>query len=136
MRKLLIAATAIFSLIGASAQAQVIKTVENERDVIYSRGHTPGSSIQLITNSGSRVIAILANNCGIIRVRANQATPTSININGTARSIASPVTLTGAPVCMDRSRHGTEERLAQREEIPMGIFTFLDTAQTKRQQWQ
>jgi len=99
MRKLLIAATAIFSLIGASAQAQVIKTVENERDVIYSRGHTPGSSIQLITNSGSRIIAILANNCGIIRVRANQATPTSININGTARSIASPVTLTGAPVC-------------------------------------
>lgn len=99
MRKLLMAATAIFSLIGTSAQAQVVKTVENGRDVIYSRGHTPASSIQLTTNGGSRPTAILANSCGIVRVSANQATPNSVNINGTARSIATPVTLTGAPVC-------------------------------------
>jgi hypothetical protein len=99
MIKLLVASTAILSLIGTSVEAQVIKTVENGRDIIYSRGNTAGSSVQLVTNGGSRPTAILANSCGIIRVSANQATPTSININGSARSIASPVTLTGAPVC-------------------------------------
>ena len=95
----LLASTAILLLIGTSAQAQVIKTVENGRDIIYSRGHTPAASVQLTTNGGSRTTAILANSCGIVRVSANQATPNSININGTARSIATPVTLTGAPVC-------------------------------------
>jgi hypothetical protein len=99
MKKSLIASAAILSLIASAAQAEVIKTVENGRDIIYSRGNTAGSSVQLVTNGGSRPAAILANSCGIIRVSANQATPTSININGTARSIANPVTLTGAPVC-------------------------------------
>jgi hypothetical protein len=99
MKKSLIASAAILSLIASAAEAQVVKTVENGRDIIYSRGHTAGSSVQLVSNGGSRPAAILANNCGIIRVSARQATPTSININGTARSITSPVTLTGAPVC-------------------------------------
>ncbi len=99
MRKTLIASAAILSLIAGNAQAQVIKTVENGRDVIYSRGHSPATSVQLTTNGGSRPTAILANSCGIVRVSANQATPDSININGTARSIANPVSLSGAPVC-------------------------------------
>ncbi|MFM6437975.1 MAG: hypothetical protein ACKPGW_23595 [Microcystis panniformis] len=74
MTKLLVASTAILSLIASSAQAQVVKTVENGRDVIYSRGHTPASSVQLTTTGGSRPTAILANGCGIVRVSANQAT--------------------------------------------------------------
>lgn len=124
MRKLLIAATAIFSLIGASAQAQVVKTLEDGRDVIYSRGHAAGSSIQLTTNGGSRATAILANNCGIIRVSANQATPNSININGTARSIASPVTLTGAPVCNGSTPPWDGGTTSAARRDPNGNFYF------------
>lgn len=123
MRKLL-AAAAIFSLIGTSAQAQVIKTVEDGRDVIYSRGHAAGSSIQLTTNGGSRATAILANNCGIVRVSANQATPNSININGTARSIASPVTLTGAPVCNGSTPPWDGGTTSAARRDPNGNFYF------------
>ena len=124
MRKLLIAATAIFSLIGTSAQAQVIKTVESGRDVIYSRGHSPNTSVQLTTNGGSRPTAILANSCGIVRVSANQATADSININGTARSIANPVSLSGAPVCNGSTPpwEGGTTSTARRD--PNGNFYF------------
>jgi len=98
MRKLLIAATAIFSLIAGNAQAQVVKTVENGRDVIYSFGHNPGISVQLLASS-SKPKATMASSCGIVKVTASQATPDSININGAARSITSPVALTGTPAC-------------------------------------
>ncbi len=124
MKKSLIASTAILSLIASAAQAQVIKTVENGRDIIYSRGNTAGSSVQLVTNGGSRPTAILANNCGIIRVSANQATPTSININGTARSIASPVTLTGAPVCNGSTPPWDGGTTSAARRDPNGNFYF------------
>lgn len=124
MRKLLIAATAIFSLIAGNAQAQVIKTVEDGRDVIYSRGHTAGSSIQLTTNGGSRPTAILANSCGIVRVSANQATPNSININGTARSIATPVSLSGAPVCNGSTPPWDGGTTSEVRKDPNGNFYF------------
>jgi len=124
MKKLLIAATAIFSLIGTSAQAQVVKTVENGRDVIYSRGHTPASSVQLTTNGGSRPTAILANSCGIIRVSANQATPNSVNINGTARSIATPVSLSGAPVCNGATPPWDGGTTSAARKDPNGNFYF------------
>ena len=124
MIKLLVASTAILSLIASSAQAQVVKTVENGRDVIYSRGHTPASSVQLTTNGGSRASAILANGCGIVRVSANQATPNSININGTARSIATPVTLTGAPVCNGTTAPWDGGLTSAPRKDPNGNFYF------------
>ena len=124
MRKLLIAATAIFSLIAGNAQAQVVKTVEDGRDVIYSRGHTAGSSIQLTTNGGSRPTAILANSCGIVRVSANQATPNTININGTARSIANPVSLSGAPVCNGSTPPWDGGTTSEVRKDPNGNFYF------------
>ncbi|MFM6900190.1 MAG: hypothetical protein ACKPKF_24025 [Microcystis panniformis] len=124
MIKLLVASTAILSLIAGNAQAQVVKTVENGRDVIYSRGHTPASSVQLTTNGGSRPTAILANNCGIIRVSANQATPNSITINGTARSIATPVTLTGAPVCNGTTAPWDGGLTSAPRKDPNGNFYF------------
>ncbi|MFM6323010.1 MAG: hypothetical protein ACKPGT_23790 [Microcystis sp.] len=124
MIKHLVASTAILSLIASSAQAQVVKTVENGRDVIYSRGHTPASSVQLTTNGGSRPTAILANNCGIIRVSANQATPNSITINGTARSIATPVTLTGAPVCNGTTAPWDGGLTSAPRKDPNGNFYF------------
>jgi len=124
MRKLLIAATTIFSLIAGNAQAQVVKTVEDGRDVIYSRGHTAGSSIQLTTNGGSRPTAILANSCGIVRVSANQATPNTININGTARSIATPVNLSGAPVCNGSTPPWNGGTTSEVRKDPNGNFYF------------
>lgn len=123
MRKLLVASTAILSL-GTSVQAQVIKTVESGRDVVYSRGHSPNTSVQLTTNGGSRPTAILANSCGIVRVSANQATPTSININGTARSIATPVTLTGAPVCNGTTAPWDGGTTSEVRKDPNGNFYF------------
>jgi hypothetical protein len=124
MIKLLVASTAILSLIGTSVQAQVIKTVENGRDIIYSRGHTAGSSVQLVTNGGSRPAAILANSCGIVRVSANQATPTSININGSARSIANPVALSGAPVCNGSTPPWDGGTTSAARRDPSGNFYF------------
>lgn len=124
MIKLLVASTAILSLIGTSAQAQVVKTVENGRDVIYSRGHTAGSSIQLTTNGGSRASAILANSCGIVRVSENQATPNSVTINGTARSIATPVSLSGAPVCNGTTAPWDGGTTSAARRDPSGNFYF------------
>jgi len=124
MRKLLVASTAILSLIGTSVQAQVIKTVESGRDVVYSRGHSPNTSVQLTTNGGSRPTAILANSCGIVRVSANQATPTSININGTARSIATPVSLSGAPVCNGSTPPWDGGTTSEVRKDPNGNFYF------------
>lgn len=124
MIKLLVASTAILSLIGTSVQAQVIKTVESGRDIIYSRGHTAGSSVQLVTNGGSQPRAILANSCGIVRVSANQATPNSITINGTARSIASPVTLTGAPACNGSTPPWDGGTTSAARRDPNGNFYF------------
>ena len=124
MIKLLVASTAILSLIAGNAQAQVVKTVENGRDVIYSRGHTPASSVQLTTNGGSRPTAILANGCGIVRVSANQATPNSININGTARSIATPVSLSGAPVCNGTTAPWDGGLTSAPRKDPNGKFYF------------
>lgn len=124
MIKLLVASTAILSLIGTSAQAQVVKTVENGRDVIYSRGHTAGSSIQLTTNGGSRTSAILANSCGIVRVSENQATPNSVTINGTARSIATPVSLSGAPVCNGTTAPWDGGTTSAARRDPSGNFYF------------
>lgn len=123
MRKLLVASTAILSL-GTSVQAQVIKTVESGRDVVYSRGHSPNTSVQLTTNGGSRPTAILANSCGIVRVSANQATPTSININGTARSIATPVSLSGAPVCNGSTPPWDGGTTSEVRKDPNGNFYF------------
>ena len=123
MRKLLVAST-VLSLIGTSVQAQVIKTVESGRDVVYSRGHSPNTSVQLTTNGGSRPTAILANSCGIVRVSANQATPTSININGTARSIATPVSLSGAPVCNGSTPPWDGGTTSEVRKDPNGNFYF------------
>lgn len=130
MKKTLTAATAIFSLIGTSALSQtpptiqVIKTVESGRDVIYSRGHAPTTSIQLTTNSGSTPRAILANSCGIVRVSAAQATPGSVIINGTARSTASPTAITGAPVCNGPTPPWTGGLTSAPRRDPNGNFYF------------
>lgn len=124
MIKLLVASAAIFSLIGTSAQAQVVRTTENGRDIIYSFGHNPGTSVQMAILAGTTPRAILANNCGIIRVSAGQATPDSININGTARSIANPVSLSGTPVCNGSTPpwEGGATSAARRD--PSGNFYF------------
>ena len=123
MKKLL-AATAIFSLIAGNVQAQVVRTTENGRDVIYSRGHTAGTPVQMGILGGTTPRAILANSCGIVRVSASQATPDSININGIARSIANPVSLSGTPVCNGSTPpwEGGATSAARRD--PSGNFYF------------
>jgi hypothetical protein len=124
MKKSLIALTAIFSLIASQAQAQVFKTVEGGRDVIYSESHSPTTSIQLITNGISRAKAILASSCGIIRVSASQATPNSININGSARSIANTVSLPGTPVCNGSTPPWDGGTTSAARRDPNGNFYF------------
>ncbi|MEG3440397.1 hypothetical protein V0288_24935 [Pannus brasiliensis CCIBt3594] len=127
MRTLIAAAVGAIglSLIATEAKSQtVFKTVENGRDVIYARGVTPNTSLQLTTTGGSRPTALLANSCGIIRVTANQATPNSVNINGTARSIANAVSLTGAPVCNGSTAPWTGGTSSEPRRDPNGNYYF------------
>ena len=123
MRKLLIAATAIFSLIAGNAQAQVVKTVENGRDVIYSFGHNPGISVQLLASS-TKPKATMASSCGIVKVTASQATPDEININGAARSITSPVALPGTPACNGSTPPWDGGTTSAARRDPNGNFYF------------
>jgi hypothetical protein len=71
MKKILIAvakgALLAIGAIGLTAIATpatsqtVFKTVENGRDVVYARGLTPNSALNLTTTGGSRPAAILPN---------------------------------------------------------------------------
>ena len=123
MIKLLVASAAIFSLIGTSAQAQVVKTVENGRDVIYSFGHNPGISVQLLASS-TKPKATMASSCGIVKVTASQATPDEININGAARSITSPVALPGTPACNGSTPPWDGGTTSAARRDPNGNFYF------------
>lgn len=78
----------------------VVKTIERGRNVIYVKGVTPQTPLQLTSSQGTRATAILANSCGIIRLRGNQVTPAGpVNINGSNISIADPDAISEAPVC-------------------------------------
>jgi hypothetical protein len=113
--------TAIATL--ATSQT-VFKTVENGRDVVYARGLTPNSALTLTTTGGSRPAALLPNACGIVRVSANQATPDKVNINGTDRSTANAVTLTGAPVCTGSTAPWTGGTTSEPRRDPNGNYYF------------
>jgi hypothetical protein len=83
----------------AIANADIIKTVERGRNVIYVKGLTPSTPIQLSAGS-NRATAILANSCGIIRVRQNQVPANNVmTINGTNYSTSDPDVISEAPVC-------------------------------------
>jgi hypothetical protein len=128
MTKILIAAASgamgVIAIATPATSQTVFKTVENGRDVIYARGVTANTSLTLTTTGGTRPTAALANSCGIVRVSANQATPNNININGTARSIANPVTLTGAPVCTGSTAPWDGGTNSEPRKDPNGNFYF------------
>jgi hypothetical protein len=102
MNRVLIGSIALTLALGPAAIASantVVRTTESGRDVIYVKGLTANQQVTLNTTGGNRAVAVLANNCGIVRVRSTQATPDNININGTDRSIASPDSIASAPTC-------------------------------------
>ncbi|MBR8829808.1 MAG: hypothetical protein N5P05_001237 [Chroococcopsis gigantea SAG 12.99] len=94
----------------------VIKTVERGRNVVYVKNLTPGQTVEMLNSGGTRPAAILANSCGMIRLRPSQHDGSNVKVNGQNISISDPEALITA-ACNGTTAPGTSNVLKVGEDI-------------------
>ncbi|MDV3002534.1 MAG: hypothetical protein N5P05_004189 (plasmid) [Chroococcopsis gigantea SAG 12.99] len=98
------------------ANTSVIKTVERGRNVVYVKNLSPGQTVEMASSGGTRPAAILANGCGMIRLRPTQHNGSSVKVNGQDVSLTDPEVLTVA-ACNGTVAPGTSNVLKVGEDI-------------------